>query len=304
MDSGVSDNADFTYLVIGLDDAGNNTDVMMLVRYVSLTGSVTFIQIPRDTYISVSTPQNKINQIYAAEISRGTDSRSAMSVCLATISNVFGIRIDGYIAYTTRAFVSFIDAISGINLNMPFDLTFSDGERDITLNKGDNHLDGTDALSLVRYRKGYAMGDLGRIDAQKILINSIVRKFKSSANVFKLLTAFWNNKNELQTNVKAKNLFDIALKNRGRMKNLKFEYMTLPGAAVKDNNGIWYFSVNKNAMQTFYDEREIQIEFDKNNLLCNYNSYEFKNIYFTKTINPVIYDEHGLDKIKIYRTDE
>ena len=54
--SGNSNNSDsdgdFTYFVAGLDDAGNNTDVMILVRYFAKNNSVMLIQIPRDTYFS------------------------------------------------------------------------------------------------------------------------------------------------------------------------------------------------------------------------------------------------------------
>ena len=286
--------SDFTYLVIGLDDAGANTDVMILVRYLSEDNTVMLIQIPRDTYISTGTPQNKINQIYATERSKGASLREAMTSLLATVGTAFGVKIDGYIAYTTKAFVSFINGLSGIVVNMPFDLTLQDGERNLVLLKGENHLTGEEALSFVRYRKGYSMGDLGRIDAQKLLISSVVKSFKSSSNILKLIMLLFNNKNEFTTNIKTGDVVNIAMKNRGRLKKMCFEYLTLPGSSVQASSGLWYFSANKYATQTLYNEKKIRAEFDGSNLFCNYASDEFQNIYFSKKITPRIYNDESL----------
>ena len=126
----------------------------------------------------MGTPQNKINQIFATQKGKGATNKEAMSSLVSTLTSALGVQIDGYIAFTTKALVSFIDGLSGVDVNMPFDLTLQGSEGDTVIHKGKNHLDGNQALSFVRYRKSYAMGDLGRIDAQKILISSIIKKFK------------------------------------------------------------------------------------------------------------------------------
>ena len=41
----------FTYLVLGLDDAAQNADVIMLLSYIPCENRVSFVQIPRDTYL-------------------------------------------------------------------------------------------------------------------------------------------------------------------------------------------------------------------------------------------------------------
>ena len=296
-----SSDGDFTYLVVGFDDVADNTDVMILVRYISADNAVLFIQIPRDTYISSDTPQNKVNQIYATRKNGGASSKEAMTSLSNILSSSLGIKIDGYIAYTTKAFVNFIDGISGVDLNMPFDLTLQGADNDVTIHKGINHLNGNQALNFVRYRKSYAMGDIGRIDAQKILISSIMKKFKSSGNILKLLMLMFNNKNEIVTNIKTGDVVNLAFKNRGRMKGMRFEYTTLPGQSVEAESGLWYFSVSKYAVQSLYKAKNICAEFDKNNVFCNLDSDEFKNIYFSKKITPRIYDDACLNDIRLYQ---
>ena len=291
--------SDFTYLVLGLDDAGDNTDVMLLVRYVSSENTVTLIQIPRDTYISQDTPQHKINQIYATQRCRGSSAKEAFATLTGTLMSTFGFKIDGYVAYTTDAFVKFIDALSGVDVDLQFDLEINDGETDFNLKRGKVHLSGEGALSFVRYRKGYLMGDLGRIDAQKILFSSIVKKFKGSTNIAKLLMLVLNNRNDITTNIKAGDIINIALKNRGRIKNMRFEYLTLPGSSVKSDSGIWYFSACQNAVQSFYNEKNIRAEFDADKLFCNFNSDSFINIYNNRTITPRVYDDDSLKELKV-----
>ena len=294
-----SSEGDFTYLILGLDDAGENTDVMILVKYIAGCNTATVIQIPRDTYIDVGTFQNKINQIYASKKSSGATNKEAMSSLLSILSAAFDLKIDGYIAYTTKAFVSFVDALSGIDVYMPFDVTISDGDSEIMYRKGQMHLSGNEAIGIVRYRKGYAMGDLARIDVQKILVSSIINKVKGSANIVKLLMLVLNNKNEMLTSLKASDIINIALKNRGKIKKMNFEYLTLPGSSVKSKTGLWYFSVNRYATQSFYDDKKFDAEFDKNNIFCNFDSVEFKDIYFSKKITPRIYDDESLKKITV-----
>ena len=52
-----------TVLCLGLDDAAANTDVILLLTLDPERQTVSVLQIPRDTYFSSKTPQNKINQL-------------------------------------------------------------------------------------------------------------------------------------------------------------------------------------------------------------------------------------------------
>ena len=61
--TGVNDSS-YTFLISGIDDAADNTDVILLLDVDLSSSNISVIQIPRDTYFNHSYMQNKINQYY------------------------------------------------------------------------------------------------------------------------------------------------------------------------------------------------------------------------------------------------
>ena len=82
------------FLVVGFDDAAENTDVIFTLGYDRAGKSISIVQIPRDTYCEAGTSQNKINQIYATARSRGLDKNEAMVELADTVSKVWLHRLD------------------------------------------------------------------------------------------------------------------------------------------------------------------------------------------------------------------
>ena len=56
------DKDEYLYLVVGFDDAAENTDVIFTVGFDKIQNTASFVQIPRDTYCNFGGAQNKINQ--------------------------------------------------------------------------------------------------------------------------------------------------------------------------------------------------------------------------------------------------
>lgn len=54
----------YTMLVVGHDQVAVNTDVIMLVSFDVANGSLSVMQIPRDTYIEYKGTSHKINSVY------------------------------------------------------------------------------------------------------------------------------------------------------------------------------------------------------------------------------------------------
>ena len=71
---------------------------------------------------------------------------------------------------------------------VPSDLQYSDPYQDleIDLKKGDQVLDGEHALQFVRYRAGYATGDIGRIGAQQLFFEALGNKLLSASIITKV----------------------------------------------------------------------------------------------------------------------
>ena len=66
------------FLVVGVDNASENTDVISIVRLDERERRVSFVQIPRDTYCNMGVYQNKINHIYSSARASGENRAEAV----------------------------------------------------------------------------------------------------------------------------------------------------------------------------------------------------------------------------------
>ena len=109
------ENASATFLFAGVDDAGENTDMLMLCRISKEKGSVHFVQIPRDTFYKTETGKGKINRVYRQNVSKYGESftlplsREDMAAYLGTnrsaLSRELGkMRDEGIIEFERNSF--------------------------------------------------------------------------------------------------------------------------------------------------------------------------------------------------------
>jgi LCP family protein required for cell wall assembly len=158
-------------------------DTLMLIR--AGGGSFNKLSIPRDTFAEIpgEAPQ-KINAAFAF-------GGAALEV--KTIENFLNIKIDHLVIVDFTGFEKLIDAVGGVEVNLPHKLCADisggagHGQGGITLHlkKGDNTLDGQDALAYSRIREpsecpgkgksAYTLGysDLDREKAQQAVINGV-----------------------------------------------------------------------------------------------------------------------------------
>ncbi|MFO7160421.1 MAG: LCP family protein [[Clostridium] cellulosi] len=176
--SKTSSTEDFSnFLLCGIDNTNSLTDVIMVANFDSKNHKLTLLQIPRDTYVSGDVPSHKYNAVY----SHHDKNVSGMETLKAQIENDFGITIDHYAAVTTKGFRKIVDAVGGVDIDVPINMNYDDDEQDlhIHLKKGLQHLNGAKAEQFVRYRKGWSQGDLGRLNAQRIFLAALMQKIKS-----------------------------------------------------------------------------------------------------------------------------
>lgn len=286
-----------TFLVAGFDDAAENTDVLFLLCYDGEAKQSSVLQIPRDTYYNFGKSQNKINQIYASMRAAGNSPKESLTYLSNGIAKTFGITIDGFVGITTAAFRETVDAFGGIEIEMAEDYTYADenGENEIHLSKGKNILSGEQAEIFVRYRKGYVMGDLGRIDAQKLFLNSFFATVSQNIGVdevIKVIGIVWR---EVVTDISLGEIIDFGIKNASRLRESKTRYATLPGEPLEAPGGLWYYVVNKaSAERVIRDYIYEDAVFDASELLVKKGSAAFENIYYDDGIS---YKEYSSDNI-------
>ncbi|MFZ2537819.1 MAG: LCP family protein [Oscillospiraceae bacterium] len=165
------------FLVCGIDYAqgsgrGKLTDVVMLVSFDIEGKNIDILQIPRDSYIGEDYPTGKINAIYGQKENGGVQGLAQR------ISETFDMPIDHYVTINMDAFITVVDKIGGVEVDVPKKIVLEG----TTLLPGLQTLNGKKSEIFVRERKSYANGDLGRIDMQRIFLESLLKKVFSLSN--------------------------------------------------------------------------------------------------------------------------
>ena len=290
-----------TYLIVGFDDAAKNTDVIMLLNYNAGENTGAIIQIPRDTYYGFGGASDRVNSFYPAKIAASDKPHSAMAALADSLSDSLGIDIDGYAGLTTDAFARLIDHFGGLDIDMPYDFHFESDSGSLSLKKGKNHLKGSQAIDFVRYRKGCAMGDVGRVDAQKFFLSAFVRKLRSGINIETAWKCITDSGDGLITNIKTRDVLKMLMKKSGSLKDMRSSYVTLPGKTVQ-NGGTWYYVIAgqpTNALLDtlgFYRKGKMK---DNNAFTPKESLPELLNIYRDGSIKPRIFNDENLSELKV-----
>ncbi len=171
----------FTILVVGKDVASGNTDTIMLVGCDVKSKKMSVISIPRDTIVNVKRSVKKINGAY---MHAGKD----IFALYDEVESITGIRPDRYILVEVDGFVELIDAIGGVEVDVPIDMHYEDKTQDLSIhiNKGLQVLDGYDSMGFMRYRKTYVEGDIGRIKTQHIFLKALAKKLLKAETLLKV----------------------------------------------------------------------------------------------------------------------
>ena len=279
--AGNKDKSFYTVLICGADGSGANTDVMMLAALDMQNGRVNLIQIPRDTFVNPTASGlgvTRINAVYgaayaSAEVSGAARRKAAMQKLCGFMEGAFCIEIDRYALIDTDVFAKAVDAVGGIEYEVPFDMHYEDPVQGLSihLRAGRQTLDGKMAEGLLRYRSGYATGDLGRIDIRESFIREALTQVKSKLTAAgaarlaaELALSVTTDMNALEISRFAAFLHGIA------EENVKIK--TISGSTVQNpETGAWiYYALNKEAALADINEyisrgREAALEdFDKN----------------------------------------
>ena len=145
---------------------GVNTDTIL---YVNLIGSdLTLIAIPRDLFVGPGT--RRINGALAREGPEGLMQRVEAAV---------GLPVDDYVIIDLTIFQSLVDALGGVEVNVPERMYYRDvaGGLTIDLQPGPQTLDGQAASEFLRYRQ-FIRGDIDRLDNVKRLAYAMLARVK------------------------------------------------------------------------------------------------------------------------------
>lgn len=298
MDASVDKNDDVSiYLLTGIDNAGWNSDVIMLVSISKSLGKIGVLQIPRDSYINIDGKNyHKINAVYSEGCRRAYNAgqrdeqvHSAGSHALSTfLEGSLGVKISGHASVTTSGLSRIVDTIGGIDLNIPTDLSYDDNSQNlhISLKAGPNHLSGDLAVKFVRCRK-YVNADYGRMNAQRLFMSAVFKKVKNELSVksmVELLKCAYQNVNTDIEMSDALSLAKVGLKideDNISMENLVGKSVKVGSAYCEVLNAA--LTREKIRSCLYFDKfGSLQGEFDPDGVFTNKNDENISKIYADK----------------------
>jgi len=162
-------------------DGNARSDTIMIASIDPAEKKITLFSILRDTYVSI--PGNGKAKINAALALGGP------SLTIETVSKLLDIPIHYYVYTDFQGFMSLINAIGGIQIDVEKNMDYedaADGHKfDIHLKKGLQDMDGKTALQYVRFRHD-ALSDVSRTERQRKLITAVTDKLQKSSSIIKL----------------------------------------------------------------------------------------------------------------------
>ena len=257
-------------LFIGVDesekrnqgDSNSRSDALLVATLNNKDKSVKLLSIPRDSYVYIPKRERK-DKINHAHAFGGVPST------IETVEGMLDIPIDYYVKMNFNAFIEVVDALGGIEAEVPYQLTELDenDKRTINLEPGLQELNGKEALALARTRK--LDNDIERGKRQQMILKSIMKQATSVSSITKygsLIDAVGDN---MKTNMSFNEMKSFLAYAKGGMPEV--ETLNISGTDDK-STGIWYWLLNEEDLQqTILDLRD-HLELPASSSLVNDNS--------------------------------
>lgn len=234
------------------------TDTIMIASYNPKEQSAVLLSIPRDTF----TGKNK-NKAIAGEKINALYQKNPNKT-LEAVNDITGLNIEKYVVIDNKALIQLVDAIGGVEFDVPIDMDYDDVTQDlyIHLSKGYQKLDGEQAEQLVRFRKNnngttysseYGDNDIGRMRTQREFLKAVTEQTISLKNITKVGTFVDILKQNVKTNItdwdEIKKYIPFAV----NFSTSNLETVSLPGEPAMYNK-LWFFVYDKVETEKLVEE--------------------------------------------------
>ena len=232
----------YTFLIAGKDRAAGLTDTVLVGMLDTENKSLKFVSIPRDTAVNVAYRPKKMNQYYAAAENNGKDGVEAL---IGGAEQILGYRVDSYALFDVEVFVELIDAMGGIDFDVPVDMDYDDPSQNLSIHvqKGYQHLNGYQTMGVFRFRNTYANGDIGRIDVQHQMLKAMMGQFLKLHNIPNLNKLVDIYEKEVTTNLSAGNVM-FYVKEFLKLDESAISFETIPANYNGVKNGMSYVFIH------------------------------------------------------------
>lgn len=303
----------FTMLLMGVDTTGNgltssfNGDALILITFNPNTLNATILSIPRDSYMPITCMGNKSSKITNA----GWYGESCI---IKSLENYFDINIDYYFKVNFKAVVDLVDAIGGVEVDVPYSFCEQNSERKwgkktVFVEAGKQTLNGEQALAFARHRKitnymvnycgkkyttnGSYWNDYTRGQNQQLIIKAMLKKLIEKATSFTVIEDLLDTvSNNAKTNMSTDTILslynlgkDIFAKsgNSEQVLNMQRLYLNTYDARVYwsgcgNENGVYVGGVYDKSYDAVVDAMKVNLEQKKATAVKTF-SFSIENEY-------------------------
>ncbi|HLP89212.1 MAG TPA: LCP family protein [Nostocaceae cyanobacterium] len=197
-------------------------DVILLLKFDPDTKKIVMLSIPRDTRTRIE--GQGVRKINSANVAGGP------ALTAKTVSNLLnGVGIDRYVRINVLGVSKLIDALGGVTVYVPKDMKYRDESQHLYINlkAGNQHLNGEQALQLLRFRHD-ELGDIGRIQRQQMVLRALIDQTLNPGTLSRLPDILNVVKENIDTNLTVEEL--VALMGFGiRTNRSNMQMLMLPG---------------------------------------------------------------------------
>ncbi|GAA4062768.1 LCP family protein [Amphibacillus indicireducens] len=229
-------------LFIGVDESNHRdnegfslSDALILATLNIEENSVKLLSIPRDSlvYIPHTQKYDKINHAHAFGGPKAT---------IEAVEGFLEIPVDYFVRLNFHAFVDVVDALGGIEFDVPYEFRESDSNdrgKSIHLLPGVQQVNGEEALALARTR--YKDNDIERGKRQQQLMEAILKKTVSVGSIPKIGSVIEAIEDNMVTSIETSDMMGFA--SYGISGNLSLETLNLKGHDLWTD--LYYFQLDE-----------------------------------------------------------
>lgn len=167
-------------------NSGYLTDTIMVATIDPIGKQTSVLSFPRDMEVDIHTKEfvyeDRINTSFGVGVRNGKSIGSGIDQMKLDMKENFGIDIDYYVILDFKGVENLIDALGGIEVDIPYDLSvpqwfYSDDDINgvwVSFPSGINKLDGYHAVAFGRHREYDS--DLKRVKRQQLVMKTALQK--------------------------------------------------------------------------------------------------------------------------------
>lgn len=232
----------FNVLLLGLDGrqgVNSRADTIIVASLDGSNNQARLLSIPRDTRVKIKGGWDKINAAYAY---------GGVELTRDTVSDFLGVPIDRYAVIDFVSLVKMVDAVGGIEVDVPVRMYVP--LEGIDLKPGKQHLTGEQVLAYSRFR-GTIEGDIDRARRQQEVVQILLQEALKAENLPRLAELVEIVKENVETDLSAKEMISLA-RIAPAVMDKGLSAQVLPGRNKKID-GIWYWEPDLATLDSLLD---------------------------------------------------